>query len=118
MDSKIYNLPNGFPIHLFRKGVGLQSIGTNRMAWKCDDVLKVIDFLTQNSFGILGGDVLVLVDGELTYTYDNWYLDRYVVKGWEQYVLDSKEKAISYINMYKERNGDDFLYSIVFCARD
>lgn len=107
-------LPGGLPDHLLRSGYSLASIGANEMAWKWPDILKVIDYVAKLGFAVLGGDVYTIKNNVITPTYDNWHIEKDDLDTWEQYIIASKEKAISYINSYNNRNGSNNYYVIVF----
>lgn len=107
-------LPTDFPMDLLDSGCSLQSVGVSEIAWPYEDAIKVIKFLTSRGYAILGGDVYLRSDGKLTSTCDSWYATKDMSMPWEQFVVESMRIAVSYIELYHERNGGGFLYSIVF----
>jgi hypothetical protein len=63
------------PLHLERKGISLEHIGVNEVAWIKDDALDLLKYLELNDSFVLGGDVLVLEPDGYRYNYDNWYFN-------------------------------------------
>lgn len=95
-------------------GQSLESMGISEIAWKSQDALRVIDFLANHGYTILGGDVYTCIENGIQSTYDSWYINK---SHSENFVRDSREKAFEYITHYKKYNGDNYLYSIIFeCA--
>ena len=92
----------------------LSYIGINEIAWKSDDALLAVNILAEKGYAILGGDVYSLVENKIKSTYDSWYHTKEESTNWKQYVIDSREKAISYIEFYSKRNGDSYCYSAVY----
>lgn len=118
MDLQKYRLPEDFPKELYALGYPLdEDFGFNEIVWNAVDIVKVIDFLCNRNYAILGGDVYQKIAGKFKLTYDNWYLNKENLS-WDQYVTASKSKAILYINFYRDRNGDSFCYGVVFCDKD
>jgi hypothetical protein len=107
-------LPASFPQNLLESAVPLKSMGLSDLAWKRNDAIQVVDALAECGYAILGGDVLVERAGRLTHTYDSWFVNREEAATWRQFVLESKNRAISYISRYSETNGDDYYYVLVF----
>lgn len=108
------SLPDNFPKELTDLAKSLEHIGISGMAWNLENSIKVIDFLNENNYLILGGDVYKLIDGELNSTYDSWYFDKDKSKSSQELLHESRNRAIEYINKYHEINGQDYYYSIVF----
>src|SRR5690625_4975332 len=100
-----FSLPSSFPSQLFEKGYSLEEIGFNEMAWKGKDVKRVIEFLVEEGFPILGGDVYTLKNEVFTPTYDGWFLNKDEGSSWEDFVLRSKEKALKYIDDYENNDS-------------
>lgn len=110
------SLPRDFPGDLFKSAHSLEHLGIVELAWKWLDAIKVVEFLCEKNCAVLGGDVYSSVDGELTSTYDSWYINMDKSKSWQEFVTESKNKAISYIESYRYRNDEHFYYSIIFEA--
>jgi hypothetical protein len=64
-------IPSHFPHNLLNKGLSLEGMGISELAWEKEDVLRVIEFLTDNTYAILGGDVYRKEGKEFISTYDN-----------------------------------------------
>lgn len=107
-------MPNGFPIKLLNVAKSLNHLGILDIAWDWESAIMVVEFLSDCNYAVLGGDVYRLNNDSLESTYDSWYLNKDMSKSREQFVEETKSKAISYINQYHEINGDDFYYSVVF----
>lgn len=108
------NLPDNFPKELIDMSKSLKNIGVLELAWNKENSIKVIDFLNENNYLILGGDVYKAIDGELNSTYDSWYFNKDKSKSSQELLHESRNRAIEYINKYHEMNGQDYYYSIVF----
>jgi len=108
-----WSLPNTLPKKLINSAKSLEHLGIVELAWDCQNAVMVVEFLCEYNYAILGGDVYRLINGGLESTYDSWYLNKDVTKSREQFVEESKNKAIAYISQYHARNGDDFYYSLV-----
>ncbi|BAP61014.1 hypothetical protein MMKA1_08970 [Methanococcus maripaludis KA1] len=109
-----YGFPQNFPENLLQNGVDLKKIGIYNFAWGFADVITTIEFLTDQGFIILGGDVFSLDGENIESIGDGWYFENKYDKE-KTAITESKKKAISYIKKYKTRNlGETYLYSIVF----
>jgi len=89
---------------LVSRAISLDEIGVNEVAWKRDDALEVLKALSEQKCVILGGDVLVIKETGIEYTYDNWFSDKKVkpLNDWSEKVRVSAEIARKYINKYHE----------------
>ena len=105
------NKYNCLPKELLIVGQSLEPIGVFEMAWKSQDALKVIDFLTNKGHAILGGDVYKYNENGIESTYDSWLINRTIS---ESFIAESRYKAHEYIKEYSKNNGDCYLYSIIF----
>jgi len=99
------------PQEILSTGFNLESLEISEMAWKSQTAIAVIDFLFSKGYTILGGDVYVYKNDSVEITYDSWYLNETVSKNFLQ---ESKNKAIEYINKYSTLNGENYIYSIIF----
>lgn len=108
------SLPNDFPEELLVSAKTLEHIGICEMAWDWQDAIRVSEFLCRHNCAILGGDVYRLINGVLESTYDSWYINKDGTKSTGKFIEEARDRAVSYINQYHDRNGDDFYYSIVF----
>lgn len=107
-------LPKTFPDMLLDSAKSLDGIGVLELAWDWKNAIRVVEFLWEHNYAILGGDVYQLSDGKFHSTYDNWYVNKNIKKSKKEFLEETKSKAISYISKYSEMNGDGFYYSIVF----
>ncbi|WP_251862280.1 Imm40 family immunity protein [Clostridium sp. Marseille-Q2269] len=101
---------NDFPRELIEVGYSLKIIGINEIAWKEKDAMKVVDFLISKGYAILGGDVYSINGDGFESTYDSWYINKSTN---QSFLEESRKKAFEYISEYAERNGGNYLYSIV-----
>lgn len=116
------DFPDDFPRTLSDAAHSLLDLRIEAYVWKYEDVKKVINFLIDEQYIILGGDVYTKVAGNLTLTYDNWYLKdpdprplHEHIKADKERVLEmSREQSLSYVENYWKRNGDNYYYSVVF----
>ena len=99
------------PKELLNVGQCLEPIGIFDMAWKSQDALKVIDFLTNKGYAILGGDVYKYDENGIESTYDSWFINKTIS---ESFIEESRSKSHEYIKEYRKNNGDHYLYSIIF----
>ena len=91
------------PRDLLERGIRLrEKLGFYDIAWKFDDVMKVLKIARDKGMIILGVDVYRLSGNEPVITYD----------GWSTKAEDDNafEVATQYITNYRARNGDDFAY--------
>ena len=80
-------------------------------AWNVDDIKEIIATFDAKKIPILGGDVYKMVDDNVCYTYDSWFINK---SSENDFYRISHEKAISYISNYEERNEGQFFYTIIF----
>lgn len=99
------------PQEILSVGINLEPLGIGEMAWKCEDALVVIDLLFRRGYPILGGDVYAFRNDYAEITYDSWYLNKTDSK---DFILNSKNKAIEYINNYSTLHGASYIYSITY----
>lgn len=109
MKNNNYN--SVLPKELIKLGYNLETLGIAEIAWKSEDIMKVIDFLIEKKYIILGGDVYLLNGKELEFTYDSWYIEE---SSSPSLVEESRKKAYEYINEYVKNNGQGYMYSVVF----
>ncbi|AKB28472.1 hypothetical protein MSSIT_1753 [Methanosarcina siciliae T4/M] len=114
--NRKYGFPSYFPEILLEKAVDLKEIGIYNYAWKSDESIATVEFLANNGFIILGGDVFSLNNEVIESTGDSWYFESENIR--EKATIDeSKEQAVSYIEKYAKKNTDEeYIYSIVFEA--
>jgi len=105
------------PNDLLDSAKALKQLGLQEIAWEHNDALRVMECLGDKGYLILGGDVYRLTENSLESTYDSWYINRDNSRSWSEVVRESVEKGISYIAKYRELNGENFLYSIVFIGK-
>jgi len=102
----------GIPDEIYENGISLEPVGVFGFAWKYKDIFEVLDYLKNNSYGVLGGDVYKFHGERLFSTYDNWSLEPQGIP-WAEYVNASYEMTKNYIERYYEKNGDNYCYDIV-----
>ena len=109
MDSKAI-----VPMEMLKKSISLKSIGFNELAWYGKDAIKAIEHLSNKGKLILGGDVYLISEQRIKLTYDSWYYIPTENRTHQENIDAAKEKAISYIQHFIRKNGNDYLYSIIF----
>lgn len=80
------------------------------------DALKALELLADTDIGVLGGDVYEQEsDGYFRPTYDNWYCNK---DGFSQaeFAKISQEKALQYLQGYRETGGSKIRYVLVIDA--
>lgn len=114
--NKKYGFPSDFPKFLLEKAVDLKEIGIYNLAWKSKEAIAAIEFLADNGFIILGGDVFSLNNEDIESTGDSWYFESKNIME-KTAINESKEQAVSYIKKYTSRTiNKEYIYSIVFEA--
>lgn len=108
------SLPGDLLQEMLKVAKTLEHLGISELAWDWENAIMFIDNLCKNKNAILGGDVYRLTSDNLEPTYDSWYLNKDDKKSDEEFIRESKKRAVAYINEYHDRNGDDFYYSVVF----
>lgn len=73
-----------------------ESLGIKNLVF---DLVTAVEFiLDAANFGekILGGDILRKIDGEFTYSYDNWYSDSQVIN-------ETRDIALDFLRVYLQQ---------------
>ncbi len=102
------------PIDMVKKSISLKMNGINDLAWYGKDALEAIEFLSNCGTLILGGDVYIISEQKIKLTYNNWYYIPVESKTHQENIDAAKEHAVSYIQDFMQKNGNDYLYSIVY----
>ncbi len=102
------------PKFLMNKTVSLSEIGGSELAFTYDDIVKVIQIVSDKELIILGGDVLRRKNVTLMCKYDNWYYQE--LKYNKDSINKSKKMAEAFINSYVGKNGREYLFVIVLQA--
>ena len=110
--EKRERLPEHFPEKLLEAASAIEGVYAGGVAWKYEDAMKAIHAIADAHYAILGGDVYRKEHDKLVSTYDSWYLNQQALS-WEEYVEESRKKALSYIEMYDRRNGKMYYYAPV-----
>lgn len=79
--------------------LGVKEWGLNRF-----NALKLVSMLEETNTEVLGGDVIQEINGEYSYTYDNWSCESI-----ETCIADSK----NYITTYPEKENINYYYVLV-----
>ena len=74
----------------------------------------VISYLSEQNAVILGGDVYKIMGNQIEIAYAGWHYDPITTKNARENIRAGEEKAVAYIRHFLERNGDNFIYAIVF----
>ncbi len=92
---------------IVENGIPLSNInpGSDELALKIEDSLIAIDLLRHEKIPVLGGDILIIKNGVLTYTYENWYCNEKSAEKKNDYVNRSCDIAIEYIVNIMKKNG-------------
>ncbi len=101
------------PQEILDRGIYLGTIGIDDFAWKWQDALLVIEYLSLKKTFILGGDVYAPRANRIRPIGDGWYATKSGYLPTFDEIENSRTKGLEYINKYVERNGDDFLFAIV-----
>ena len=108
MNNNQYDI---IPDELLKKGYSLEHLGILEYAWKKKEIEKILFILKENKIAVLGGDVYRLNKNKVESTYDGWFLQK---DGSSEFMERSMEKVLTYINEYECRNGENFLYVLVY----
>jgi len=103
------------PLEKMQVAISLDSVGEpGNYAWFARDALSIIEILFDHRIPILGGDVFAWLGNRPVRTYDNWYTTSNRTDQLpSDYLAGSKNDAINYINSFRQRNGDSFLYFLI-----
>jgi hypothetical protein len=108
-------LPDGVPLQVKESAVWLKDkVGVNEWAFPYNEARILLNYLSENGNMILGGDVLKADSNSLSYNFDNWYYNQDKSKSKEENIKNSYLKAIMYLDTYNKKNGNSYLYVIVF----
>jgi hypothetical protein len=100
------------PVEIKKAGVWLEEpLGAKEWAWPYSEAMKLVEYLTNHDFVILGGEVLEK-NNELEYETSSWSHNIEKKKIWSQNVRESKSKALKYIDFFHAKNGERYLYTI------
>ena len=102
------------PTKLLESGIFLISVGVASIAWKFEQAIEVIEYLHNHGYTILGGDVYAYDRSSIKSTYDNWCHNESETEHDRE---AGRKKAIDYITKYQLRNGDNYIYDIVFSRK-
>lgn len=104
------------PDDLYLQSYNLGVLGISDVAWKTEQALQVVNCLSDQNYLILGGDVFKIdaTCGDILITGDSWFYNKNSAINAEKNIMISKAKALDYIKKYSERNGIDFVYSIIY----
>lgn len=95
------------------RGRSLKEIGVVGVAFTRDDVLFALDSLKGSQAGVLGGDVLRVVDGSPRYTHDNWHVVKRSGEDVMKYLERGLAEAERYVRNYPDPMDGTILYSLV-----
>lgn len=87
------------------------------MCLELEKAIEVIEYLSNKGYIILGGDVFLETNGKIGFSPggESWYTTRDENQlPTREAILFSANKAMDYITMFYNRNGDYYYYSIVF----
>jgi len=88
---------SNLPAELSTGAISLLPTSGN-LAWPIADIDKAFSWCHEQNLAILGGDVLLFVDGKLTFTGTNWYAEQDAPQEtWIEFVDRSLERATAYI---------------------
>jgi len=75
--------------------------GVIGFAWERELLIAFLKDKESDYYAILGGDVFILVNGQMEYTYDNWGVEsRSPRESFDSYVKRCKEITLKYIDSY------------------
>lgn len=92
------------PADLRKNSIDLSELlGVNSHAWHFEDALNVAEWCRQNNTPIFGGDVIEkLSNGDLSFTYDNWYQNFDSSITLSEFVAKSVDYAIQKMTFYAQ----------------
>lgn len=93
------------------RGRSLEEIHSNGVAFARVDILEALTFLKETHAGVLGGDVLRIVDGKLRYTYDSCHIVKRPGEDIWKYLARSIAETEVYIQNYPDPEDGTILYS-------
>lgn len=106
-------LPFGFSEDLAGKGIDMRELGIDEVAWSFPEIFDVFNQFVELGYSILGGDVYRLETGKLTVTGDSWFMNKTSTLSSSEFQQATRTKAIEYVTAYHDRNGNDFVYTVV-----
>jgi len=92
--------------YIVTNGVSLESVGVNNYALSKTSALHLLDILAEQKVAVLGGDVYISKNNQLSLTYDNWYSDKDSSESDESFCIRSIAETEKYIKNYS--NTDAF----------
>ncbi len=95
------------------RGRSLEEIHCNGVAFTRLDILEALECLRGTHAGVLGGDVLAVVNGKLRHTYDSWHADKRHGEDILKYLARSIAEAEKYIRNYPDPEDGTVSYSPV-----
>lgn len=138
--SKV-ELPDGFPEPLLRASLPITSI--QRLAWRADDAVKVVEFLTDAGYEISGEVYRLRTSWEAGrseqcyWSAPNQDLDSWqttysrdeqsrIVKHvryepqltWQEQVAASKRETMEYVENFRKRNGEEYCYVLWWTSEE
>lgn len=93
--------------------IDLSNWRINEIAYPQEEALKVLSTIKQECIPVLGGDVLTIINGIPTYTYDGWSCNRNENETLKDYVERSYNVAYKYISQYHSKSNDNYLFTII-----
>lgn len=106
-----------FPDCLRSKAIDMNSIGVLGYAFDYQDTIAVLDFCKDKQIAILGGDVLELKKGKLSYTYENWFIDVKNYSSYPDFVIESYKISLNYLTNILE-GAECRYFNLVFCKNE
>jgi hypothetical protein len=95
------------------KGRTLTEIGGAGVAFTREDVLEALECLKGTRVGVLGGDVLEVVNGRPRYAHDDWHVNRRPQEDLADFLNRSVAEAERYIRSYPDPGDGTIFYSPV-----
>jgi hypothetical protein len=102
-----------FELLLKKKGYNLLPIGVNGIALRKNHSLRAVEILENNKIPILGGDVFVLSNEKIEFSYDSWYCNEEDFNQYEEYLHNSWEVSRKYIELFKDTVREIYLFQII-----
>ena len=99
------------------KGYDLNNTNVINKALTKQEAIDALSFYHELKVPILGGDVFYLnQEGEIKWTYDNWYCIKKENENNVEYLKRSIDETVQYINNYKNNSLRNciFLFDIVY----
>ena len=108
-------LPSNYVNFTSIKGIPLSTInpGSQEIALPRDATIEALRMLKDSPIAVIGGDVLKLSGGLLTYTYENWFCNKKEGELASQYACRCLQYSMEYVMNFDSKGAFDPLFVFV-----